>query len=54
MTLNDIRKEAKGYGLEIEETATEYVIKLKGRELQRVPKSAGLAKLSDALANCAS
>lgn len=54
MTLNDVRKEAKAYGLEIEETATEYVIKQNNRELQRVPKSAGLAKLTDALANCAS
>jgi hypothetical protein len=54
MTLKDIREEAKSYGLEIEETATDYVIKQNGRELQRVPKSAGLAKLTDALANCAS
>lgn len=53
MTLQDIRKEAKAYGLTIDETATEYVIKRNGRELQRVPKSAGLAKLTDALANCA-
>lgn len=54
MTLKDIRKEAKKHGLTIEETATDYVIKLNGRELQRVPKSAGLAKLTDALASCAS
>jgi len=54
MTLNDIKKEAKKYGLTITQTKTAYVVKSRGKELARSPKKAGLAKLTDALANCAS
>jgi hypothetical protein len=54
MKLNEIKKSAKEYGLTITTTTTAYVISKNGRELTRVAKSAGLAKLTDALANCAS
>lgn len=54
MTLQNIKKEAKQYGLTITQTKTHYVIKLNGQEVSRSPKSAGLAKLTDALANAAS
>lgn len=54
MTLATIKKEAKAYGLTITTSGNYYVISAKGRELTRMLKSAGLAKLTDALANCAS
>ena len=54
MTLSQIKKAAAAYGLTVTTSGSYYIISAKGRELTRVAKSAGLAKLTDALANCAS